>query len=80
MPSVEMLRQLQRALIVEQEKRMRQKGLDPGIGMREQLYRRLDGMKQRREALGRPYAPPTAAETDDLVAYLTERAAATTKP
>jgi hypothetical protein len=82
MPSRELLIALRDALLREQEKRMRQRGLDPGIGMREQLYRRLDGMKERREALGRPYAPPTQAERDDLIAYLTEtaeRAQATTK-
>jgi hypothetical protein len=79
MPSIEMMRQLQRALLVEQEKRMKQRGLQPGLGAREQLYSRLDQMRARREALGRPYAPPTAAEKDDLVSYLSERADAAAK-
>jgi hypothetical protein len=69
-----MMRQLQRALLGEQEKRMRQRGLTPGLDGRAQLYAKLDEMRARREALGRPYAPPTAAETDDLVDYLTETA------
>jgi hypothetical protein len=75
MPSVELLRQLQRVLIGEQEKRMKQRGLTPGLDGRAQLYTKLDDMRARREALGRPYAPPTAAERADLETYLLEIAA-----
>ena len=45
-----------------------------GLGMREQLYRKLDAMKERREALGRPYAEATQAELADLQHYLNETA------
>jgi hypothetical protein len=80
MPSIELLRTLRNALIVEQEKRQRQRGLQPGLDGRAQLYTRLDAMRARREALGRPYAPSTQAERDDLISYLSERAEATAKP
>jgi hypothetical protein len=73
-PNIELLQQLCSALLVEQEKRWRQKGYNPSISARVQLYERLDAMRARREALGRPYAPPTQAERDDLIAYLTETA------
>jgi hypothetical protein len=36
-------------------------------------------MKDRRKQLGSPYAPPTQAEKDDLIAYLTTRAEAAVK-
>jgi hypothetical protein len=78
-PSIELLKQLRSALLVEQEKRWRQKGYNPSISARVQLYQRLDGMRARREALGRPYAPPTQAERDDLQTYLSARAAETAK-
>ena len=74
MPRPDLLIALRDVLLREQETRMRQRGLEPGIGMREQLYRKLDAMKERREALGRPYAEATQAELADLQHYLNETA------
>jgi hypothetical protein len=75
MPSPELLIALRDVLLREQEKRMRQRGLAPGIGMREQLYRRLDAMKERREQLGSPYPEMSPKERADLETYLCETAA-----
>jgi hypothetical protein len=79
MPRIELLKTLRNALIGEQEKRMRQRGLEPGLDGRMQLYVRLDRMRENRERLNNPYPEVTAAEKDDLVRYLAERAAATAK-
>jgi hypothetical protein len=79
MASVELLKGLRLKILGEMEKRARQRGLDLGKDMRSILYSKLDGMRERREALGNPYREPTAAETDDLVSYLTSRAQAAAK-
>ena len=71
MPSIELLRQLQRALIGEQEKRMKQHGLEPGLDARTQLYVRLDRMRENREQLGNPYPEVSPKERADLEDYLT---------
>jgi hypothetical protein len=71
MPSIELLRQLQRALIGEQEKRMKQRGLEPGLDARTQLYVRLDRMRENREQLGNPYPEVSPKERADLEDYLT---------
>jgi hypothetical protein len=77
MPSTELLLELRRQVLVEMEKRAKQRGLHLGKDMRILLYERLDGMKVRREALGTSLPEPTAAERDDLIAYLTARAVET---
>jgi hypothetical protein len=79
MPSAELLKALRKQILAEMEKRARQRGLDLGKDYRTILYERLDAMKERREQLGSPYAPPTQAEKDDLIAYLTTRAEAAVK-
>jgi hypothetical protein len=73
-PSLESLRALRAALLTEQEKRQRQRGLEPGLGAREQLYFKLDKMKANREQLGNPYPEVTAAQKADLESYLIEAA------
>ena len=50
MPSIELLRGLRAALLAELEKRQRQRGLQPGLGAREQLYFKLDKMKANRNS------------------------------
>jgi hypothetical protein len=79
MANTELLKALRLKILGEMEKRARQRGLDLGKDARTLLYERLDSMKARREQLGNPYSKPTKAETDDLVAYLASRAAATGK-
>jgi len=79
MPSTELLKTLRNALLAEQEKRMKQRGLTPGLAAREQLYSKLDQMKANRERLGNPYPEPTAADLTDLIAYLITRAEAAVK-
>ena len=74
MPSVELLRGLRAALLAEQEKRQKQRGLEPGLGAREQLYFKLDKMRANREQLGNPYPELTAAQKADLEGYLIETA------
>ena len=74
MPSLESLRALRAALLTEQEKRQRQRGLEPGLGAREQLYFKLDKMRANREQLGNPYPELTAAQKADLEGYLIETA------
>ena len=74
MPSIELLRQLQRALIGEQEKRMRQRGLTPGLDGRAQLYVKLDQMRENRDRLGSPYPEMSPKERADLETYLRETA------
>ena len=75
MPSLESLRALRAALLTEQEKRQRQRGLEPGLGAREQLYFKLDKMAENRRKLsGQELRPLTKAEMVDLVAYLADRA------
>jgi len=71
MPSIELLRQLQRALLGEQEKRQKQRGLMPGLDARTQLYVRLDRMRENREQLGNPYPEVSPKERADLEDYLT---------
>jgi hypothetical protein len=74
-PSLESLRALRAALLTEQEKRQRQRGLEPGLGAREQLYFKLDKMAENRRKLsGQELRPLTKAEMVDLVAYLADRA------
>jgi hypothetical protein len=74
MPSVELLRGLRAALLTEREKRMRQRGLEPGLAAREQLYFKLDKMKANREQLGNPYPEVSVKERADLESYLIETA------
>jgi hypothetical protein len=74
MADIELLKALRHKILAEMEKRAKQRGLDLGNDYRTLLYERLDGMRARREALGTPYAPPTAAEKADLVNYLTATA------
>ena len=71
MPSIELLRTLRNALIVEQEKRQRQRGLLPGVDGRTQLYLKLDQMRENREQLGNPYPEVSPKERADLEDYLT---------
>jgi hypothetical protein len=72
MPSTEFLLALRRALLTEQETRWRQKGYNPTISARVQLYERLDKMKANRERLGSPYPEMTQAQKADLESYLVE--------
>ena len=75
MPSVESLRGLRAALLAEQEKRQKQRGLEPGLGAREQLYFKLDKMAENRRKLsGEELRPLTKAELVDLEQYLADRA------
>jgi hypothetical protein len=74
MASIELLKALRHKILAEMEKRAKQRGLDLGKDYRTILYERLDSMRARREALGTPYAPPTAAERADLESYLIETA------
>ena len=75
MPSVELLRGLRAALLAEQEKRQKQRGLEPGLGAREQLYFKLDKMAENRRKLsGEEPQPLTKAEMVDLEQYLIDRA------
>ena len=78
-PNIELLQQLRSALLVEQEKRWRQKGYNRKVSARIQLYEKLDRMAANREALGSPLPPMTPAELGDLVSYLTARAQITAK-
>jgi hypothetical protein len=74
-PSLESLRALRAALLTEQEKRQRQRGLEPGLGAREQLYFKLDKMAENRRKLsGEEPQPLTKAERVDLEEYLADRA------
>ena len=66
MPSTELLKTLRNALLAEQEKRMKQRGLTPGLAAREQLYSKLDQMRENRERLNNPYRELTATERADL--------------
>jgi hypothetical protein len=74
MPSIELLRTLRNALIVEQEKRQRQRGLLPGVDGRTQLYLKLDQMRENRDRLGSPYPEMSPKERADLETYLRETA------
>jgi hypothetical protein len=67
MPSIELLKTLRNALLAEQEKRMKQRGLEPGLDARMQLYTKLDRMAANREALGNPYPEVSGKERADLV-------------
>jgi hypothetical protein len=79
MANAELLKALRLKILGEMERRARQRGLDLGKDYRTILYERLDAMKNRRKQLGSPYAEPTQAEKDDLIAYLTTRAEAAVK-
>jgi hypothetical protein len=61
--------------LAEQEKRQKQRGLEPGLGAREQLYSKLDKMAENRRKLsGEELRPLTKAELVDLEEYLADRA------
>ena len=70
MPSVELLQALRRALLVEQEKRAKQRGWPLGSDPRLALYEKLDEMRARRCAHGEEIPPMTPAQRLDLEQYL----------
>jgi hypothetical protein len=78
-PSTELLKTLRRVLLDEQARRAKQRGLEPGLDGRTQLYVKLDQMRENRERLGNPYSEVSPKERADLIAYLTARAAETAK-
>jgi hypothetical protein len=75
MPSTEKLLALRSALLAEQAKRMRQRGLQPGLDPRQQLYVKLDEMAARRRASGDKVSRPSAAALADLHVFLAAFAA-----
>jgi hypothetical protein len=75
MANVELLLALRRAVMTEIEKRQRQRGLQPGLDPRQQLYVKLDEMAARRKACGDVLTRPTPAQKADLHAFLAAFAA-----
>jgi hypothetical protein len=71
MPSTELLLALRRALVAEQETRWRQKGYNPSISARVQLYERLDRMAANRRRLAGELPPLTPKDHAELEAFLT---------